>query len=117
MWYIGRTSCWSPFRGTTQLRRDWTSSMSHRSENGTKVFSVPGKIPGTFPGKRAFFGGIFPGCFLDGKIPGSIPGKMPRFQSATVVLLLVSISDEKPLHMRRHLLARNHHPASCFNLR
>jgi hypothetical protein len=59
--------------------------MSHRSENGTKVFSVLGKIPETFPGKRAFFGGIFPGCFLDGKIPGSIPGKMPRFQSATVV--------------------------------
>src|SRR5712692_2306554 len=104
MWYIGRTSCWSPFRGTTQLRRDWTSSMSHRSENGTKVFSVPGKIPGTFPGKRAFFGGIFPGCFLDGKIPGSIPGKMPRFQSATVVIVTCIIGSILASHVERLLV-------------
>src|SRR5947209_37713 len=34
-------------------RFDQTSSMSHPGEYSTKVFSVPSKIPGTFPGKRA----------------------------------------------------------------
>ena len=56
------------------------------ASHSTKVFSTSGKIPGRIPGKRGFFGEIFPGFFLDGYIPGTIPGKMPRFQSATVVL-------------------------------
>jgi hypothetical protein len=61
--------------------------MVHRGEHSTKVFSTPGKIPGTLPGKRVFFGGFF----LDGKILGTIPGKTPRFQSATVVMQQVII--------------------------
>jgi len=41
--------------------------MAHRGENGTKFFSVPGQIPGTFP------------------------GRIPPFLSATVVLVQVFV--------------------------
>ena len=76
------------------------------ASHSTKVFSTSGKIPGRIPGKRGFFGEIFPGFFLDGYIPGTIPGKMPRFQSATVVrsswdtYQLFAVARELASHLR-----------------
>jgi len=83
--------------------------MSHRSEKSTKLFVIPGKVPGTFPGNRGAWepfprmlvscksAGIFPGnlpCFLSVMFPsgrggiasGNFPGKMSFFLSATVVI-------------------------------
>ncbi len=45
-----------------------------------KIFSVPGKIPGIFPGKRGGFSRqVFAWC-LDGRIQGEFRGKCRIFK-------------------------------------
>jgi hypothetical protein len=63
--------------------------MSHRSEKGTKFFSVPGKIPGSFPPFRSATGLLS----RMGGIQRSFPGSFPPFRSATVVFSVAAVSD------------------------